>query len=535
MRGRSSGSSMPKAAAGFRDSIPPLAVNGCDWRGTKCMQESRGEALESTASGSVSKKRRRIAKPKDEQRTNEARDHCRRTVLIWFESHCWKYLESKYLNNGERGIDAAKEDLKLLLAAMDEDEFVKDRQKPNYQDWIESQVMEAIYNSMVVYVAIFGPGVGNSDRSGKPELIQLMEKWRNGITIIKPKGRTVLPRFVEKDLAAKIATESRQGVVWLPRSAVIVPQDENVFEGTFGKVRKVTIRGAVSILEWIEFAGKTMKVEKNKENRLQRSAEALACPVDHLGVIKLLYFNTRTYESYSMWWNGGSLMNMMAYDRTIVETHEDKILQCAGHDFEARQSLVTYKKHRAYLAWVLMCIVDVVHKQDVLHNDLNFNNVMLHSLRIGPGPYSLEYVIGAWPLGFRRKPRPIMGRRPRKDLRKHRAKYYCVAPELFHVIGERGTPQSPMRMAMAHKHTIKSESYSVGMLAKKFYRMDATSTLFQRNKDSNAIKVRFEQSQAELTRVDPSKQLTVIHVVHTLKGKPYFMETPNMCFRDTIV
>ena len=68
-------------------------------------------------------------------------------------------------------------------------------------------------------------------------------------------------------------------------------------------------------------------------------------------------------------------------------------------------------------------------------------------------------------------------------------KYYYIAPELFHVIGERGTPQSPTRMAMAHKHTIKSESYSMGMLAKKVYKMDATSTLFQRNKDSNAIKV----------------------------------------------
>ena len=114
-----------------------------------------------------------------------------------------------------------------------------------------------------------------------------------------------------------------------------MPQDENVFEGTFGKVWKVTIREAASIPEWIEFAGKTMKVEKNKENRLQRSAEALACPIDHPRVIKLLYLNTRTYESYSMWWNGGSLMNMMAYDRTIVETHEDKILRRAGHDFEA--------------------------------------------------------------------------------------------------------------------------------------------------------------------------------------------------------
>ena len=70
----------------------------------------------------------------------------------------------------------------------------------------------------------------------------------------------------------------------------------------------------------------------------------------------------------------------------------------------------------------------------------------------------------------------------------------------------------------------------MGMLAKKIYRMDATSTLCQRNKDSNAIKVRFEQSLAELTRVEPTKRLTVTHIVHMLKGKPYFMETPNMCF-----
>ena len=136
------------------------------------MQESWGEPSESTSSGSFLMKRRRIAKPKDKQRTNEARDHCKRMVLMWFESHRWEYLESMYLNNGERSIDVAKEDLKLLLLeAMDGDEFVEDRRKPNYQDWIESQVTEAIYNSMIAYVAIFGPGVGSSDGSRKPELM----------------------------------------------------------------------------------------------------------------------------------------------------------------------------------------------------------------------------------------------------------------------------------------------------------------------------------------------------------------------------
>ena len=41
MRGRSSGSSMPVAAAGSRNSILPSAGDGSDWHGTKHTQESR--------------------------------------------------------------------------------------------------------------------------------------------------------------------------------------------------------------------------------------------------------------------------------------------------------------------------------------------------------------------------------------------------------------------------------------------------------------------------------------------------------------
>ena len=69
-------------------------------------------------------------------------------------------------------------------------------------------------------------------------------------------------------------------------------------------------------------------------------------------------------------------MNILTYDNTIMDTHESKILQSPGPDFEAQQKLVVYRKNQAYLAWALMCIVNVVHKQDVLHNNLNPNNVI---------------------------------------------------------------------------------------------------------------------------------------------------------------
>ena len=177
-----------------------------------------------------------------------------------------------------------------------------------------------------------------------------------------------------------------------------------------------------------------------------------------------------------------------------------------------------------------MCIVNVVHKQDVLYNDLNPNNVMLHFPQDRPGAVFIGICDWGMAIWIQEEAPSNYGKKAEEDLRKHRAKYYYAAPELFHVTGEWGMPQTPMRMAMVHKHTVKSESYSVEMLAKKVYRMDATSTLFQQNKDSSAIKVRFEQSLAELMCVDPIEQLTVTHVVHTLKGKPYFMETPNMCF-----
>ena len=43
------------------------------------------------------------------------------TVLYWFESHRWSNWKVSTWNNGERGIDQVKEDLKLLLlVAMDE-------------------------------------------------------------------------------------------------------------------------------------------------------------------------------------------------------------------------------------------------------------------------------------------------------------------------------------------------------------------------------------------------------------------------------
>ena len=90
-------------------------------------------------------------------------------------------------------------------------------------------------------------------------------------------------------------------------------------------------------------------------------------------------------------------------------------------------------------------------------------------------------------------------------------------------------------MARKHKHTLYSESFSVGFLAKKIYHHDSTSNLFQKPPDPNSTKVWFELALNELTRVDPTERSTITRVVNLLKFPPYNLENPTMCFHDAAV
>jgi hypothetical protein len=73
----------------------------------------------------------------------------------------------------------------------------------------------------------------------------------------------------------------------------------------------------------------------------------------------------------------------------------------------------------------------------------------------------------------------------------------------------------------------------VGTLAKKMYMGDSTSELFQKNRDPASTRYRFEQALNELTPINPEERSTIVHIVNTLKDKPYYMEEPFMCYRQS--
>ena len=225
-------------------------------------------------------------KPKEDQQSVEAQNHCRRLILSWFDKHNMVHLEKQYLSDGQKGLELVRGKLKLfLLDGMSGDKFLKDRRKFHYGQWIDGQVQEAIFNPRMTYIGIYG---ASSDTSaGKSEHWEKLESWKRGVAVAKGRGRITLPSYIEKELVDRIATQGRHGVTWLPKNTEVIPLDRNIFQGSYGVVRRVIICGASFIPEWIEFAGKTMKAKNNLDNRKEHSIEASACHVDHPGVIKI--------------------------------------------------------------------------------------------------------------------------------------------------------------------------------------------------------------------------------------------------------
>ena len=101
---------------------------------------------------------------------------------------------------------------------------------------------------------------------------------------------------------------------------------------------------------------------------------------------------------------------------------------------------------------------------------------------------------------------------------------------MFHLIGELGSAISSRRAGKVHACTVLSDSYIVGMLAKKMYIGDSTSELFQKNRDPTSTRYRFEQALKELIAINPEERSTIVYVVNTVKDKPYYMEEPSMCY-----
>jgi hypothetical protein len=76
------------------------------------------------------------------------------------------------------------------------------------------------------------------------------------------------------------------GLVYLPETAEVIAVLGFKNEGGYGKIRKVRISRVVNIPKVIDFAGKMSKATSKEAKRKEQVVEALACPIEHAGLIK---------------------------------------------------------------------------------------------------------------------------------------------------------------------------------------------------------------------------------------------------------
>ena len=85
------------------------------------------------------------------------------------------------------------------------DEWDGDRQKFGWENWIDNQVNEAIFNATVPYIQINGER-SRSSTGGKLELLEKLENWKKGVVVAQGRRtRHVLPVFIDRQLVDTIS------------------------------------------------------------------------------------------------------------------------------------------------------------------------------------------------------------------------------------------------------------------------------------------------------------------------------------------
>ena len=91
------------------------------------------------------------------------------------------------------------------------------------------------------------------------------------------------------------------GIIWLPPHAKVIEILGNRVEDGYAKIQWIRILRMENIPNNIGFAGKLPKANEDFDQRKERSMEALAYLVSHVGVIKFWALHPNTMEAYTLW------------------------------------------------------------------------------------------------------------------------------------------------------------------------------------------------------------------------------------------
>jgi hypothetical protein len=158
-------------------------------------------------------------------------------------------------------------------------------------------------------------------------------------------------------------------------------------EGGYGTIQKCFIENDPAIPKHWAFAAKTQKGNMVAARTVRFNAEAMALRSAHKDCIKWIAVHPTKSEGYTLWWNGGTIWEMIReealyYCESVHFTLQATILIDSNDDYQKKldtaRRVEVFRKKRHELAWTFLNTMNNVHHYHTLHNDISPNNVLLH-------------------------------------------------------------------------------------------------------------------------------------------------------------
>ena len=168
-----------------------------------------------------------------------------------------------------------------------------------------------------------------------------------------------------------------------PEKVKIVEMPGNRAEGGYGEIRRVRIAKMASIPTDCDFAAKKSKAATPLLQRQAQSMEACVNLIQHPGMIKFWAIHHKTMESYTLWWNGGSLASFLQkLNSKVSKATTLENIKYTGDELllDELDKVTLYQRNRARLALLLLIIVEKCHTHGIQHNDLSRGNILLYFL-----------------------------------------------------------------------------------------------------------------------------------------------------------
>jgi hypothetical protein len=260
-------------------------------------------------------------------------------------------------------------------------------------------------------------------------------------------------------------------------------------EGGNGAIQKCFIENDPAIPKHWAFAAKTHKGDTPTVQKVRFNAEAMAVRSAHEGCIKWIAVHPTKSEGYSLWWNGGTIREMMRdevqYNRESIHiTLQVAFLIDSNDDYQNKLDVArrveVFRKKRHKLAWTFLNTMNNVHHCHTLHNDMSPDNIMFHFL---PNSVDKVYIgICNWAMAgnFNDLKESLYiheSQEARTRIMEHR---WWDALELNYVLPPPESTRDP-DFEWQPKFTPKSETYVVGKIAQWIYGGNLFLELYNKN------------------------------------------------------